>query len=85
MNQTILTRDDGEALSMFEGKHVVPLHSESGNYREWDIGVNLVKYCIIQEGDEWTLMYYDRQTDLWEDAPDDVDNFLLTNKLILAV
>ena len=86
MNALILTRDEGEALYSFEGKHVVRLDSanDSGHYREWLVGVNHTQYCIICEGDTWTLMYFVPDINGWCDAPDDVDTFLCTHKLILS-
>jgi hypothetical protein len=84
VNQLILTRDEGEQLYSFEGKHVVPLDSESGNCREWLTRVNHTQFCIINEGDEWTLMHFVPERSEWVDDPADVDDFLATNKLILA-
>jgi hypothetical protein len=84
MNQPILTRDDGEELQMFEGKHVVLLSSESGNYREWEVNINDRRYCVIQEDDDWTLMCFVPEDNIWIDHPGDVDTFLTANHLILA-
>jgi hypothetical protein len=98
MHQTILTRDEGEQFSSFEGKRVVPLDSESSNYREWAVTVGGTQYCIVAEsfrtqGDDptaahptfWALLYYVPDIDFWCDVPDmDVDMFLSTHKLILA-
>lgn len=85
MNQPILPRHEGEELYSFEGKHVVPLYAESGSYREWEIGVGHTLYAIVQEGDEWTLLSYEPRTAEWPlVVGGDVDQFLVTNKLILA-
>lgn len=87
MNQPILTRDEGEQLYSYGGKHVVLLHSESGGgyYREWEVAIKHTRYCIVNEGDTWTLMYFRPGNVIWMDVPDmDVDSFLLSNKLILA-
>jgi hypothetical protein len=86
MHQTILTRIEGEQLYSFEGKHVVPLDSgtDNGHYREWLVSVAHTQYCIVNEGDTWTLMYYVPDINAWRDAPDDVGTFLSTHKLILA-
>ena len=84
MQQPILTREQGEQWYSFEGKHVVPLASESANYREWTIGVFHHQYCIVQEGETWTLLIYDPARQEWSDAPENVDAFLATHQLILA-
>ena len=87
MDALILTRDEGAALSCFEGKRVVPLDHESANYREWLVTIGDTHYCIVCEvcdGETWTVMSYDPRTDLWGDAPDDVDTFLTQHRLILA-
>jgi hypothetical protein len=86
MNQPMLTEYEGDHLRMFEGKRVVPRDSgtEDGHYREWLVAVNHTQYCIICEGDTWTLMYFVPDINAWCDAPDDVDVFLATHKLILA-
>jgi hypothetical protein len=86
MDALILTRIEGEHLGTFEGKRVVPLDSanDSGHYREWLVGVSHTDYCIVNEGDTWTLLAYDPDRGAWCHAPDDVDAFLTTHKLILA-
>jgi hypothetical protein len=84
MDQLILTRDDGEEYQMFEGKHVVVLHSESPEYREWTVSINQTKYCIVNKGEEWTLMSFVPERNAWVEAPGDVDSFLKANHLILA-
>ncbi|HEY5865109.1 MAG TPA: hypothetical protein VI542_06085 [Candidatus Tectomicrobia bacterium] len=84
MQQPILTREQGEHVSSVEGTHVVPLDTESGNYREWTIGVLHQQYCIVQEGETWTLLVYDPAQQQWQDAPGEVETFLATHQLILA-
>jgi hypothetical protein len=88
MDARMLTRDEGEALYSFEGKHVVRLDSanDSGHYREWLVGVHHTQYCIINEGDVWTLMVQlvPGNARTWVDAPGDVETFLRTHQLILA-
>jgi hypothetical protein len=86
MNQPMLTEYEGDNLRMFEGKRVVPRDSgtQDGHYREWLVTALGTHYCIVNEGDTWTLMYYVPDVGAWCDAPDDVDVFLSTHKLILA-
>jgi hypothetical protein len=85
MNAVILTRDEGEQLTSFEGKHVVRLDSANdlGTYREWLVGVNHTQYCIIDDEDTWTLLVQGEDQS-WRDAEDDVETFLTTHTLILA-
>jgi hypothetical protein len=87
MDQLILTTDEGQALRMFEGKTVVPLDAESANYREWLVTVGQTQYCIVCEvcdGETWSLLYYVPESDVWCDAPGDVETFLISHRLILA-
>jgi hypothetical protein len=87
MDALILTRDEGDALYSFEGKHVVRLDSanDSGHYREWLVSVDHIQHCIINEADEWTLMVYVPTCLEWVDVPGmDVDTFMAMHKLILA-
>lgn len=84
MTQTMLPRNDANQLMMFEGKTVILLDSESGTYREWLIGVNHTQYCIVQDGDTWTLLYDVPDVGGWCEAPDDVETFLTTHRLILS-
>ena len=84
MDALMLTRDEGEQLTRWDGKRVVLLDNEHGNYREWYVHVAPTDYYIINEGDTWTLLSYVPDSNEWCDASDDVDAFLTTHKLILA-
>ena len=84
MDQIILTRDEGEALMISEGKRVVPLDNASGTYREWLVVCNTVSYCIVDKDDTWTLMRDAPGTTQWVDATETVDAFLVRHRLILA-
>jgi hypothetical protein len=85
MHQLILTTEEGEALRTFEGKTVIPLDSESANYREWLVTIGgVTQFCLIQDQEEWTLMRYARGTEQWVETNVDVDTFLTSHRLILA-
>jgi len=85
MHQVILTTDEGAALRMFEGKRVIQLDAESANYREWLVTIGgMTQFCIIQDGDEWTLMRYARGTEQWVETTIPVETFLTSHRLILA-
>lgn len=84
MDALILTRDEGAQLRSFEGKRVVPLDAARANYREWLVTIGPTEYCIIDDHDTWTVLYYAPDVAAWCATVADVAAFLATHKLILA-
>lgn len=66
---------------------VVPVFSGvSSAYREWEVRVNCVDFCIVQEDDEWTLLanHGDTLAPFWLERVECVDTFLARHNLILG-
>ena len=66
---------------------IVPLHSESSGYREWWCKVDGAEWCIVGEGEVFTLLRkIDTQpcTYTWEVVDDDVVDFFVQHNLVLC-
>lgn len=65
---------------------MIPLHSESGDYREWLVTITGVQYCVVQEGHTWTVMRNHgwRTEPDWKDEDYGVDYFLSAHGLTLG-
>lgn len=83
------TEDDWQADAHARGTTeesptVVPLYSESGWYREWDTLQQGEHVCLVQEGEEWTLLTEEPDGTWREDARRTVEAFLATHHLLLG-
>ena len=65
----------------------VPVYNESAGYKEWECEIDSVRYCIIREGTQWTLLrtvVVRPGTHSWEVTDDDVTDFLAQHTLMLC-
>ncbi len=80
---------DPEIIGLATQPTIVPVcRGGSAAYREWEILIDNTHYCVVQEGEERTLLRKeeDRGEDYedWVEMPDDVGEFLRLHNLVLG-
>lgn len=66
-----------------EHARVIPVYSSSPGYTEWDILLQGQAYCVVCEGQSWTLLVK-HPSGRWEDSGQSVETFLEKHHLALA-